>query len=216
MYATSGGAPAGSAKVLQVENPYFDASSQQPRNTKQLRAQKPVNMRTPARGATMPMKMPSHQGGGSLENLLRPSGLQAMNAAQQYQKLVSMRAQSAQMQREDNAMREFQRMAGAGAGIGELGEMTDRQRRDLEMSDVLLQSRPFIPDLQGGYMTSGAERANARTQARRRQAGPGGPGGRAAPPTPGSAPPTPGGAPGTPQVPPRAPPGRRLFGFPQP
>ena len=41
-----------------------------------------------------------------------------MNAAQQYQKLVSMRAQSAQMQREDNAMREFQRMSGAGAGVG--------------------------------------------------------------------------------------------------
>ena len=115
----------------------------------------------------MPMKMPSYQGGGSLEHLLRPSGLQAMNSAQQYQKLVSMRAQTAQMQREDNAMREFQRMAGAGAGVAELGEMTDRQRRDLEASDVLLQGRPFIPDLQGGYMTSGAERANARTQARR-------------------------------------------------
>jgi len=215
MYATSGGAPAGSSKVLQVENPYFDASSQQPRNTKQLRAQKPVNMRTPARGAAMPMKMPSHQGGGSLENLMRPSGLQAMNAAQQYQKLISMRAQTAQMQREDNAMREFQRMAGAGMDPQSIeGQaFSARQRRDLEMSDVLLQGRPFIPDLQGGYMTSGAERANARTQARRRQAGPGG---RAAPPTPGSAPPTPGGAPGTPQVPPRAPPGRRLFGFVQP
>ena len=103
-----------------------------------------------------------------MENLMRPSGLQAMNAAQQYQKLISMRAQTSQMQREDNAMREFQRMAGAGAGVAELGEMTDRQRRDLETSDVLLQGRPFIPDLQGGYMTSGAERANARTQARRR------------------------------------------------
>ena len=76
----------------------------------------------------MPLKLPRHYSDGSLEKLLRPSGLQAMNAAQQYQKLISMRAQTAQMNREDNAMREFQRMAGAGA---DLTEMDNRQRRDL-------------------------------------------------------------------------------------
>ena len=97
MYATSGGAPGGSSKVLQVENPYFDASSQQPRNTAQLRAQKLQAARArPVKAAPMPLKMPRHTGGASLENLLRPSGLQAMNAQQQYQKLVSMRAQAAQ------------------------------------------------------------------------------------------------------------------------
>ena len=90
-----------------------------------------------------------------------------MNAQQQYQKLVSMRAHAAQLNREDNAMRELQRMSGEGAGVAALGEMTGRQRRDLEMSDVLLQSRPFTPDLQGGFVTSGAERAMARTKARR-------------------------------------------------
>ena len=126
--------------------------------------------------------------------MIRPSGLEQMNAHQQYQKLISMRAQTAQMNREDNAMREFQRMSGAGAGIAEMGAVTDRQRRELEMSDVLLQGRPFVPDLAGGFMTSGAERANARTQARRGQR----------PPAP-AAPPV-GGAP------PVAPGGRRLFG----
>ena len=152
MYATSGGAPGSKGgKVLQVENPYFDASAQQPRNTAQLRAQKPTQMRgLPAKGAAMPLKLPRHYSDGSLEKLLRPSGLQAMNAQQQYQKLISMRAQTAQMNREDNAMREFQRMSGARADIPTLGEMTDRQRRDLEMSDVLLQGRPFTPDLAGG------------------------------------------------------------------
>ena len=45
MYATSGGAPAGSTKVLQTENPYFDASEQIPKNTKQLRAQKLIPKR---------------------------------------------------------------------------------------------------------------------------------------------------------------------------
>ena len=198
MYATSGGAPAGSSKVLQVENPYFDASSQQPRNTAQLRAQKPAKLRAmPAKGAAMPLKLPRHYSDGSLEQLLRPSGLNAMNAAQQYQKLISMRAQTAQMNREDNAMREFQRVSGAGAGIAEMGAVTDRQRRELEMSDVLLQGRPFVPDLAGGFMTSGAERANARTQARRGQRPPA----PAAPPVGGGAPPAP-----------RAPGGRRLFG----
>ena len=196
MYATSGGAPAGSSKVLQVENPYFDASSQQPRNTKQLRAQKPAKLRgLPAKGAAMPLKLPRHYSDGSLEQLLRPSGLNAMNAAQQYQKLISMRAQTAQMNREDNAMREFQRVSAARAGIAEMGEVTDRQRRDLEMSDVLLQGRPFVPDPAGGFMTSGAERANARTQARR-----------------GQRPPAPVGG-GAPPAPPRAPGGRRVLGL---
>ena len=82
MYATSGGQPGGSSKVLQVENPYFDASSQQPRNTAQLRSQKLTKSANP-KSTPMPLKMPKHTGGGSLENLLRPSGLQAMNAAQQ-------------------------------------------------------------------------------------------------------------------------------------
>ena len=50
----------------------------------------------------MPLKLPKHYSDGSLENLLRPSGLQAMNAQQQYQELVSMRAQTAQMNREDD------------------------------------------------------------------------------------------------------------------
>ena len=116
----------------------------------------------------MPLKLPRHYSDGSLENLLRPSGLQAMNAQQQYQKLVSMRAQTAQMNREDNAMREYQRMQGGGASQADINEMTARQRSDLEMSDVLLQGRPFKPDIGlGGYMTSGAERADAMTQARR-------------------------------------------------
>ena len=101
------------------------------------------------------------------------------------------------MQREDNAMREFQRMAGAGAGIAELGAMTDRQRSDLEMSDVMLQGRPFTPDPAGGYMTSGAERANARTQARRTQ-------GTAPPPAP----------PRPPEVPEPRPRPRRGLGLP--
>ena len=48
MYATSGGAPAGSTKVLQTENPYFDASEQMPKNTKQLRAQKLIPKKTEA------------------------------------------------------------------------------------------------------------------------------------------------------------------------
>ena len=156
--------------MLQVENPYFDASSQQPRNTRQLRSQKPTALRgMPAKGAAMPLKLPRHYGDGNLENLLRPSGLNAMNASQQYQKLISMRAQTSQMNREDNAMREMQRAQGAGAGVAELGEITERQRRDLETSDVLLQGRPFTPDVGGGFITSGAERANARTQARRSQ-----------------------------------------------
>ena len=87
----------------------------------------------------------------------------------QNRKLISMRAQTSQMNREDNAMREMQRAQGAGAGVAELGEITERQRRDLEASDVLLQGRPFTPDVGGGFITSGAERANARTQARRSQ-----------------------------------------------
>ena len=132
----------------------------------------------------MPLKLPRHYSDGSLENLLRPSGLQAMNAQQQYQKLVSMRAQTAQMNREDNALREYQRMQGGGASQADINEMSARQRRELEMSDVQLQGRPFTPDIGvGGYITSGAERAGAMTQARRgtRQAQIGG-GGRAAPP----------------------------------
>ena len=116
----------------------------------------------------MPLKLPRHYSDGSLEKLLRPSGLQAMNAAQQYQKLISMRAQTAQMNREDNAMREYQRAMGSGARLGDITEMSDRQRRDLEASDVLLQGRPFTPDIGlGGFITSGAERAGAMTQARR-------------------------------------------------
>ena len=196
MYATSGGAPGGSSKVLQVENPYFDASAQQPRNTAQLRSQKLQNMRKPAKPAAMPLKLPKHYSDGSLEQLLRPSGLQAMNAQQQYQKLVSMRAQTAQMNREDNAMREYQRMQGGGASQADINDMSARQRSDLEMSDVLLQGRPFKPDPGlGGFITSGAERAGAMTQARRgtRQAqiggrGGGGGGGRVAPPPPPVAP----------------------------
>ena len=91
-----------------------------------------------------------------------------MNAQQQYQKLVSMRAQTAQMNREDNAMREYQRMQGAGASQADINEMGARQRSNLEMSDVLLQDRPFAPDVGlGGFITSGAERAGAMTQARR-------------------------------------------------
>ena len=139
----------------------------------------------------MPLKLPRHYSDGSLENLLRPSGLQAMNAQQQYQKLVSMRAQTAQMNREDNAMREYQRMQGGGASQADINAMSARQRSDLEMSDVLLQGRPFTPDVGlGGYMTSGAERAGAMTQARRggRQAEIRGGGGGAAPPRPPVAP----------------------------
>ena len=115
-----------------------------------------------------------------------------MNAQQQYQKLVSMRAQTAQMHREDNALREYQRLQGGGffnqtvdeqpvvGGPAEenarrmaayqdrVNEFGSRQRRDLEMSDELLQGRPFVPDVGlGGFMTSGAERAGAMTQARR-------------------------------------------------
>jgi len=177
MYSTSGGAPGGKSKVLQVENPYFDAAAQQPRNTVQLRPQK-LQAPEPAKPAPMPLKMPRHTGGTSLETLLRPSGLQNMNATQQYNKLVSMRAELAQRNREDNAMREFQRMAGAGAPGAVMAEVTARQRRDLEMSDILLQERPFTPDPAGaGYMVSGAERAGAMTQARRGAARGGGGGG---------------------------------------
>ena len=42
--------------------------------------------------------------------MLRPSGLESMNSAQQYQKLIALRAQTAQMSREDQAMREYQRL----------------------------------------------------------------------------------------------------------
>ena len=80
----------------------------------QLRPQK-LQAPEPAKPAPMPLKMPRHTGGTPLETLLRPSGLQNMNAQQQYNKLVQMRAELAQRNREDNAMREFQRMAGAGA-----------------------------------------------------------------------------------------------------
>ena len=100
---------------MQVENPYFDAGQQQPRNTVQLRPQKLQNRIQPLKSAPMPLKMPRHTGGTPLETLLRPSGLQNMNATQQYNKLVTMRSELAQRNREDNAMREFQRMAGASA-----------------------------------------------------------------------------------------------------
>ena len=171
--------------MLQVENPYFDASQQQPRNTVQLRPQKLQNLRARPQSAQMPLKMPKHTGGSSLEHLLRPSGLQNMNAQQQYNKLVQMRAEIAQRSREDNAMREFQRMAAAGQ-VDQAFNM--RQARDLEMSDAMLQNRPFTPDPQGGFITSGAERAGAMTQARR---------GLRQPPAPPAAPeavPPPGGA----------------------
>ena len=140
----------------------------------------------------MPLKMPRHTGGTPLETLLRPSGLQNMNAQQQllqYNKLVQMRSELAQRNREDNAMREFQRMAGAGAFPTQPDE--DRfnleQARRLEMSDVLLQERPFSADPAGGFTVSGAERAGARTQARRAGMG------RPAPPAaqPGVPPPPP-------------------------
>ena len=79
----------------------------------------------------MPLKLPRHYSDGSLENLLRPSGLQNMNAQQQYQKLVSMRAQTAQMNREDNAMREYQRMQGGGASQADINAMSARQRSEI-------------------------------------------------------------------------------------
>ena len=152
----------------------------------------------------MPMNLPRPKSDGGLEQMLRPSGLESMNSAQQYQKLISMRAQTAQMNREDQAMREFQRITqrmhgqqvrdmylGAdGQGFGpesqqqmrvDMAEQADprfataamtmrqtrkaleRQKRDMELSSVQLQGRPFAPKAGGGYQTSGAERAGART-----------------------------------------------------
>ena len=169
MYATSGGAPAAIKSSLKKENPYYSSEQQQPTNTTSRKLRKmralPAKAVKHARPAAISdgflHQMFSTHGG---QVKASPAALAQMTQAQQIQKMMSMRAETMQQQREDQALREYARVTQGGTVPAE--EVRDRLARQLELSDAQLSGRPFVQRAAAGtgYETSGAAAVGAMTR----------------------------------------------------